>query len=301
MKTKSFLIPLLLGAVLPVFAAPIVYESFNYSTGNFNSGTTGPTATGTGLTGDWTWNQNGDVNTRQLEILSGSVGVRNLDTANNKLNWGAAPGSGSASNYVYSSLTAPATSALAVTDGNSKTIWMSYALTSGGAGTATVELRNGSASATGGIVFGLQASLSSGSFDANTVQLLGNNGARDTQDFTFTTGQDYLLVGKLTYSMSGGTTSFDSGSLWVLNDSGILPSDEIGLGAAIASFSTASTSTADRTPGFLRISNGSSTASNTFDEIRIGDSFSAVVIPEPGTLALVGIALGALAIFRRRK
>ena len=37
------------------------------------------------------------------------------------------------------------------------------------------------------------------------------------------------------------------------------------------------------------------------DEIRFGDSFDAVMIPEPGTLVLVGIALGSLCLFRRRR
>lgn len=301
MQPKFLLTALLLGATASAFAAPVVYESFNYTAGNFNTGTTGPSATGTGLTGDWTWNQNGDANTRQLVIQSGSVDVRNLDTANNKLNWGTAPGSGSAGNYTYAQLDSGASSALGLTDGQSKTLWMSYALTSAGAGTAIVELRNNTAGATGGTVFGIQASLSAGTHSANTVQILANNAVQNSSSYTFTTGQDYLLIAKLNYSMTGSTTSFDSGSLWVLNDTGLLPTDETGLGSALASFSTASTNTANRTPTYLRISNGSSIASNTFDEIRVGDSFSAVVIPEPGTLALLGIALGTLLLFRRRR
>ncbi|MCC5850278.1 MAG: PEP-CTERM sorting domain-containing protein [Verrucomicrobia bacterium] len=37
------------------------------------------------------------------------------------------------------------------------------------------------------------------------------------------------------------------------------------------------------------------------DEIRFGDSFNAVMIPEPGTLVLVGLAVGFLIHFRRRR
>jgi hypothetical protein len=45
-----------------------------------------------------------------------------------------------------------------------------------------------------------------------------------------------------------------------------------------------------------------SSGTQTFhvDMIRVGTTFDAVVIPEPGTLALVGIALGSLLLFRRR-
>lgn len=298
---KKILLPILCASAMVCAQAQIVYEGFNYSTGNFNTGTTGPTATGTGLTGSWAWNQNGDANARTTVIQSGSIDVRNLETSANKLNWGTAPGSGSAGNYLYSALTAGATSSLGLTNGQSKTLWASYALTSAGAGTAIVELRNNAADATGGVVFGIQTSLSTGSYAANTVQIIANNGVQNSASYTFTSGQNYLLVAKLNYSMSGSTTSFDSGSLWVLNDTGLLPTDETGLGAAVASFSTAVTSTANRTPTFLRISNGSSVASNTFDEIRIGTDFGAVVIPEPTTWALLAGSLTTLMVFRRRR
>lgn len=47
--------------------------------------------------------------------------------------------------------------------------------------------------------------------------------------------------------------------------------------------------------------NGQQTGSS-FDEIRIGETWDSVtVIPEPGTLVLLGVALGAMAIFRRRR
>lgn len=39
----------------------------------------------------------------------------------------------------------------------------------------------------------------------------------------------------------------------------------------------------------------------TFDEFRLGTSLESVAIPEPGTLVLVGIALGGLLFFRRRR
>ena len=302
MIMKKFLLPILsLGLAFGLAAsahAQVIYEGFNYTIGNFNTGTSGPATTGTGLTGNWTWNQNGDANPRTTEIQSGSIDVRNLETSANKLNWGTAPGSGSASNYLYSALTAGATSSLGLTDGQSKTLWISYALTANtGGGTPTVELRNTAANAAGGIVFGISAQP-----QANTVQLLGNNGQLGSSgSFTFTNGQNFLLVAKLTMSLSGTTTTFGAGSVWVLNNTGSLPTDEIGLGAALVNYGGGDTSGADRTPGYLRISNGSSVASQTFDEIRIGTAFNQVVIPEPSTWALLTIGLTALVIFRRRK
>ena len=294
---KKILLPLLFAGLAAAANAQIVYEPFNYSVGNFNTGAAGPATTATGLTGNWTWTQNGDSNSRTTVIQSGSIQVRNAETANNKLNWGTAPGSGSANNFLYSSLSSGASTALGVTSGQSKTLWMSWALTSAGAGTPTVELRNSTAGGTGGIVFGINANVTS-----SNVQILANNAAQATSSsFTFTTGQDYLLVAKLTYSMSGATTSFDSGSVWALNDTGLLPTNEVGLGSALASFSTPVTSSANRTPSFLRLSNGSSGFSNTFDEIRIGTSFDSVVIPEPGTWVLLAGGLTSVLVFRRRR
>jgi hypothetical protein len=40
---------------------------------------------------------------------------------------------------------------------------------------------------------------------------------------------------------------------------------------------------------------------STYDEIRVSTSWEATAIPEPGTLALVGVALATLLLFRRRR
>lgn len=44
-----------------------------------------------------------------------------------------------------------------------------------------------------------------------------------------------------------------------------------------------------------------STENLSIDMLRVGTTFDTVVIPEPGTLVLMGIALGSLLLFRRRR
>ncbi|MCC5847639.1 MAG: PEP-CTERM sorting domain-containing protein [Verrucomicrobia bacterium] len=46
---------------------------------------------------------------------------------------------------------------------------------------------------------------------------------------------------------------------------------------------------------------GSTSFAYSVDDFRVGTTYDAVVIPEPGTLLLLGIALGAMLLFRRRK
>lgn len=302
----SLLTSLSVGILTSAHAAVLVYEGFDYTQGNFTSSTSTTIASNaTGLTGNYTWVQNGDANATSIGIIAPTA-FRDLGSTGNALQWHnpTAPSSSAVGSYLYAPLTASASSGLAVADGHSKTIWMSWVLDSSGAGTAIVELRNNAATATGGTVFGASATLSPGTYDANTVQIIGNNGVRNSAAYTFTSGSEYMLVAKLTYSKSGSTTSFDSGSLWVLNNnnSGSLPSDEASLGGSIASFATASTTTADRTPTYLRISNGSSVGQNVFDEIRIGTAFADVVaVPEPSTYALLTALAGLGVVMMRRR
>lgn len=46
---------------------------------------------------------------------------------------------------------------------------------------------------------------------------------------------------------------------------------------------------------------GGGTENFSVDMLRVGTTFDTVLIPEPGTLVLVGIALGSLLLFRRRR
>jgi hypothetical protein len=54
--------------------------------------------------------------------------------------------------------------------------------------------------------------------------------------------------------------------------------------------------------GMILGDSGSGSVTGTYDELRWGTSLDSItVIPEPGTLALVGLSLLALVLFRRRK
>lgn len=280
MKTTPFILATtLLLASLNAFGAT-VYEGFDYTAGAFTSSASPTVATNaTGLAGNWTWLQNGDANPTTIGIIAPTP-FRDMEAGGNALQWHnpTAPGSGAAGSYLYAPLAAAATTALSVADGQSKTLWLSWVMDSSGAGAPTVELRNNSASATGGVVFGVSAVLSPGSYPANTVQLLANNTSLAGASHTFSTGAEYLIVAKLTYSNATGTISFDSGSVWVLENSGTLPADEAGLGTALASFGSPVTTTANRDPSYLRINNNSSIGLNGYDEIRVGTAFSDVVV-----------------------
>jgi hypothetical protein len=98
--------------------------------------------------------------------------------------------------------------------------------------------------------------------------------------------------------LQGGAT--DLMSLWINPD---LSLGEAGLGGATIT-RTYSVFNAGINLSQVRLVASTNTlnlnSSAIFDEVRVGDSFSAVTIPEPGTLALVGVALGSLLIFRRR-
>lgn len=104
----------------------------------------------------------------------------------------------------------------------------------------------------------------------------------------------YFIVFKAEYNASGQMTSLN---LWL--NPGDLTS-EAGSGAATLSY-TGNIGGGGFAGFAIQKDNLPGGHNPTFDEIRIGTTWDAVAIPEPGTLLLVGIALGSLAIFRRRR
>ena len=104
--------------------------------------------------------------------------------------------------------------------------------------------------------------------------------------------------------LARGNTSNGNLDIWIFESSDTIPQSANDLGAATISTSDALLGNITR----LWIGKRGNTGGTTyFDALRLstasGDAgFEAVtVIPEPGTLALVAIALGSLALFRRRR
>jgi hypothetical protein len=104
--------------------------------------------------------------------------------------------------------------------------------------------------------------------------------------------QWYLSSAQSTSNAAGTTTFEDLGSVtWATWDPTGFPLD-----AAPGSFSVASSSLTDIQAFGMYFS----TTRTTQTRLNIS-GFEVIAIPEPGTLALVGIALGSVLLFRRKK
>ena len=104
-----------------------------------------------------------------------------------------------------------------------------------------------------------------------------------------TTGEVFLVVGKIEYNLAGQDTI----SVLINPTSTLEPE----------SWHASASRTLNKNPlNTLWMRAGDAGGDRDFDEIRFGDSFQAVVIPEPGTLALLLLAgAGVLASGIRRR
>ncbi|MCC5842982.1 MAG: PEP-CTERM sorting domain-containing protein [Verrucomicrobia bacterium] len=124
----------------------------------------------------------------------------------------------------------------------------------------------------------------------NTGGQIGNN----SSTFSLETENWYALQTSIALS-ANATASFMSVSIFDVGADGTGP-----LGTALASVSATDVSLANS--GFSgNLWAGFGGGNNSGSNVVAFDNFSVVAIPEPGTLALVGIALGSLLLFRRRK
>lgn len=305
MKSQAILLTFTL-SIAASNAALVVYEGFDYTAGtntasaangSSSATTAGVTATGTGLTGSWIMNRGGSGNNVSgTSFTSPTLDFGDLSETGIKLAW-TGYGSSAAGNQLTADLTSSASSALAPGATN-KTIWMSTLIRPGTfANGSGVFLGNNAVAGdtSGATIFGL------GFNSAGNAVVSYNNGSTAATTGTFSATSTYWLVGNMTYSISGGTTTFSAANLWIYSAaSGNPPVDELALGAAMASFSGTSTSTGSRVPDNLLFKTGSSLANSQFDEVRIGDSYASVAaIPEPRAALLGG--LGLLALLRRRR
>ena len=131
----------------------------------------------------------------------------------------------------------------------------------------------------------------------------GGVGGVSTVGSAATAGQWQLLIAQITIN----TDADDSISVWSFAEDAEVPTTVAGLGAAVVSSTTMSWGNSINTLGIGGQSfetGGGKTA--RWDDIRVstlsGDAGFEVVmaIPEPGTLALLGMAVGSLLFFRRR-
>jgi hypothetical protein len=304
MKSKAILLTFAL-SLASTNAALVVYEGFDYTAGtntasaanaSSSATTTGLTTTGTGLTGSYVMHRGGgSSNVSGTSIVNPTLDFGTLPESGNKLNW-TGYGSSAAGNQLNAKLSSSASSALAP-GASSKTIWMSTLITPGTfANGGGVFLGNNAVSGdtAGATIFGL-------GFNASGNAVVSyNNGVTAATTGTFTASSTYWLVGNFSYSISGSTTTFSAANLWIYNaSSGNPPASEGALSTAMASFSGTSTTTGSRVPDNLLFKTGSSVANSSFDEVRIGDSYASVAIPEPRAALLGG--LGMLALLRRRR
>lgn len=102
---------------------------------------------------------------------------------------------------------------------------------------------------------------------------------------------DMLVVGRIVTSELGN----DSLSFQVTGSAGTVPST-FTQNSGVASAATTGTANSIY---FWNFANADSTGAY-FGEFQMGDSYASV-IPEPSTLVLLGIALGSVVLFRRRK
>lgn len=131
----------------------------------------------------------------------------------------------------------------------------------------------------------------------NTNTNLGRNTLGFASDDVFRAA---LFTFVIKAEKSDPTGNYDTVTVFVNPDLSFGSSENAGLGSVVAVRDTLT----DTLSSFYFRTGGSSPANaETFivDSIAVGTTWDAIAIPEPGTIVLVGIALGSLLLFRRRK
>lgn len=305
LKPAVATIALALGATTPAARAQIIHEGFNYSTGvNTASATNqstqaGLAVTGTGLTGSWQMNRgaaSGNINGSSFANTN-PFSYSNLPSTPEYLRV-TGQGASSSTSYLTAGLNGGAIAALSAPGSGTTTLWMSYLFQPGAATASGVYLGRPTASGNAsGTLTGTNSSIGFGMDSGRRALIGGNNGTRATgTNAVFTLNGDHWIVASFDLTSSNTITA---ASMWVKPTTGAVPADVSSLGAADAIFSG---SFAYVTPEKLGFTTGSSTAAFEFDEIRIGDSYAAV-IPEPSSITLLGmgLAVAATAILKRRR
>ncbi|MCC5844184.1 MAG: PEP-CTERM sorting domain-containing protein [Verrucomicrobia bacterium] len=192
---------------------------------------------------------------------------------------------------LYANLTSPFT----VADNSVGEIWGSFIMstgnTSGDAALSLFQAASPTASSNALASIGLINSGDARLIGGRTMDGGGNIGLVTSN---VTVNQQNLYIFRITIDTNAGQV--ESGTFWI--------NPTITAGMTVGDLGTGWSAGLTNT-GLAGVASiglyTTGTNAAVFDEIRLGTTLDSVaVIPEPGTLALVGIALGSLVLFRRR-
>lgn len=268
MQTKSILAALLIGAAMPAFADVLISDTFPENFNNFTNQTAGTGTDGMSWSAD---NGVGDVSGR---INAGSASLYHLNLVyysgdGDAVTWE------TATPYTASISFLPGTISNDISHVYSGFIRSFGSNFEGGGSSVVGRMRNDG----GGTYLTL--------YQHNSV--VGSN----SDTFTLSNALWYELETTMTLA------SATEGDLAVnLFSRG---ADGTGSRTLIESISAANVTIGNNGFSESTFFAGFGGGNNTGSNIAAFDNFSVAAIPEPGTLALVGIALGSLLLFRRRR
>jgi hypothetical protein len=269
-KTKAILTTLLLGAALPVFAAPVtlISDTFPEDFDNFT-----PQTSGSGTAG-MTWSADNGVGGVPGRINAGSASLNHMSLVYYSGD-GAAITWETATPYTASISFLPGTISgdishvfsgfIRSTGSNFETGGSSVAgrMRNDGSGTYLTLYQQGSVVGSNSETFTLSNTLW---YELETVMTLASATQGDLAVNLYSRGADGTAERTLIESISAANVTIGNS------------------GFSESTF-------------YAGFGGGNNSGSN----IAAFDNFTVVAIPEPGTLALMGIALGSLLLFRRRR
>jgi len=290
----------------PTDAELLVYEGFQYSSvGDPLDDVTAVDVSPIGLTGGWS--DAGDDDGNEMFLKDGSLSFSNQPTAGNHIGYL----SNSDSDIMVQSLDGTAQAGI----GGADSIYFSFlfeklqnnfgadheglALMNAALPAARWDNDNGGAAARHGFavanVDGLNGSdLQAVAYDGTTgTRVVGDAGLPITVvnggSNTDTSNQEVnLIIGEISFNT--GANGADVFNLWNAADDGSLDAGDLTLIDTIE---------ADVDESTLNTLNLTRQVNVNYDEIRVGTELSDVLVPEPGSLALLG--LGGLCVLRRRR
>ncbi len=256
--------------------AQTLVETFNYATGALAN----KAGTGTGTTGNW--QSTPDSTGSAAAIVADKTWLSSAIT-----NYNVTPNSKSIMLNSFS---------------NTASIQMTNPLNFDSAGTFYFSFLVNRATTNGGGAITLYDSNGGGTMvdKARLWQGVGGGGARasinsdasQTGNLFQAVATDYLFIGRITTVASGNDTL----SLFQTAAGGSIHATSYDSNTSFVTASAAVTGSAD----FLYFWNGAAAPFPQIGEVRFGSTYASV-IPEPSSMALLGLGLGGLALLRRRR